>query len=386
MSRIALALTVLLLALAAPASAKEIGTVSLCGTGGCADVTDRATHVMLEGGPVTSAPRGGEPYFVVRIGVTDGKEIVHRFDMRWLPKSAVLRGADGVWMTAPKRMQAELVKLSRGLKPVAGQGEQGHRPAGGDVAAAGGRRAGGERGRGGRRRRRPERARDRRARGAGARARSAARAPPPSKVTGVAALPAVPAARSTGNPSGASGVLRSVGREPADDELIERARSGDAAAYGVLVRRYEQVAFRTAYAVCGDAAEAEDAAQEALVKAYAALPRFRRGAPWRPWLLRIVANEARNRRRAAGRRLHLAVRAARAEPDAVVPEREPDGPLVAALARLDAPQREIVVLRHLLDLSEAECAEVLGCRRGTVKSRLSRALARLRAELEAADA
>ena len=191
---------------------------------------------------------------------------------------------------------------------------------------------------------------------------------------------------SRGNLAAARGVLRSVGREPADDELIERARGGDADAYGVLVRRYEQVAFRTAYAVCGDAAEAEDAAQDALVKAYAALPRFRRGAPWRPWLLRIVTNEARNRRRAAGRRAHLVVMAARAEPSAEVADREPAGPLLDALGRLELPHREVIVLRHLLDLSEAECAEVLGCRKGTVKSRLSRALARLRLELEAADA
>jgi len=191
-----------------------------------------------------------------------------------------------------------------------------------------------------------------------------------------------------GNPSAPTGVLRSVGREPADDELIERARSGDTAAYGALVRRYEQVAFRTAYAVCGDAAEAEDAAQDAFVKAYAALPRFRRGAPWRPWLLRIVANEARNRRRAAGRRLHLALRAARAEPEAAAPAPSAslDGALLAAVGRLEPSHREVVVLRHLLDLSEAECAQVLGCRKGTVKSRLSRALARLRTDLEARDA
>ncbi|HEV3001069.1 MAG TPA: RNA polymerase sigma factor [Solirubrobacteraceae bacterium] len=179
-----------------------------------------------------------------------------------------------------------------------------------------------------------------------------------------------------------------MGRDPADGELVERARGGDAAAYGVLVRRYEQLAFRTAYAVCGDAGEAEDAAQEAFVKAHAALPRFRHGAAWRPWLLRIVANEARNRRRAAGRRAHLALRAARAEPaiEAPAPGRDDPGPLLAALGRLEPAHREVVVLRHLLDLPEAECAAVLGCRRGTVKSRLSRALARLRADLEAADA
>jgi RNA polymerase sigma-70 factor (ECF subfamily) len=190
------------------------------------------------------------------------------------------------------------------------------------------------------------------------------------------------------NPSGATGVLRSVGREPADHELIERARRGDTAAYGDLVRRYEGVAFRTACAICGDAGEAEEAAQDAFVKAYRALPRFRTGAPWRPWILRIVANEARNRRRAAGRRAHLVTRAAQAEALVEAPPPEggfSDGPLAAALARLEPAQREIVVLRHLLDLPEAECAAVLGCRKGTVKSRLSRAMERLRAELEAAD-
>src|SRR5687768_8362416 len=94
----------------------------------------------------------------------------------------------------------------------------------------------------------------------------------------------------------------------------------------MLVQRHQQIAFRTAYAVCGDAAAAEDAAQDAFVKAYRALGRFRDGAPWRPWLLKIVANEARNQRRSAGRREHLAVRAARGT---VVAEAEP--PDVAAL-------------------------------------------------------
>ena len=178
-----------------------------------------------------------------------------------------------------------------------------------------------------------------------------------------------------------------MGRDAADDELIERARAGDAAAYGDLVRRYERIAFRTAYAVCGNAADAEDAAQDAFVKAYTSLSRFRRGAPWRPWLLRIVANEARNRRRSAGRREHLALRAARAEPQPAASEPGvPDRELLEALARLEPAHREVVVLRHLLDLPEAECAQVLGCRKGTVKSRLSRALAKLRVELEGAHA
>ena len=150
----------------------------------------------------------------------------------------------------------------------------------------------------------------------------------------------------------------------------------------MLIRRHQEVAFRTAYAVCGDAAEAEDATQEAFIKAHAALWRFRAGAPFRPWLLRIVANEARNRRRSAGRREHLAVLAGRAL--VFDPARPPEysaAELVTALDRLAAPHREVVLLRHVLELSEAETAAVLRCRPGTVKSRLSRGLAKLREEL-----
>jgi RNA polymerase sigma-70 factor (ECF subfamily) len=166
-----------------------------------------------------------------------------------------------------------------------------------------------------------------------------------------------------------------------DDELVRRARSGDREAFGMLVARHQQVAFRTAYAVCRDAAEAEDATQEAFVKAYRALWRFRRGAPWRPWLLRIVANEARNRRRAAGRREHLAAQAAAVAPPATPMPDYSAAELSDALDRLEAPHREVVLLRHVLELTEAETAAALGCRPGTVKSRLSRGLARLREEL-----
>jgi hypothetical protein len=79
-------------------------------------------------------------------------------------------------------------------------------------------------------------------------------------------------------------------RPPAEAELVSRARRGDAAAFGTLVDTFAEIAFRTAYLVTADAAEAEDAAQEAFVKAYRALDRFREGSPFRPWLLRIVGN------------------------------------------------------------------------------------------------
>ena len=152
------------------------------------------------------------------------------------------------------------------------------------------------------------------------------------------------------------------------------------------MRAHQDIAFRVACLACGSAADAEEAAQEGFVKAWRALPRFRPGAPFRPWLLAIVANEARNRRRAAGRRAGLALRAAE------IAEREAPGPspeaqvltgarrdaLLAALADLDERDREVLTCRYLLELSEEETAAALNCRRGTVKSRTSRALGRLR--------
>lgn len=163
---------------------------------------------------------------------------------------------------------------------------------------------------------------------------------------------------------------------------------GDVGAYEDLVRRYQDVALRTAYLVAPEA-DAADAVQDAFLKAYAALPRFRDGAPFRPWLLRIVANEGRNRRRSAIRRAGLAERAAVADPRGSVaasPESEivaaeTRRALLAAMTRLRDDDREVIGARYLLDLSEAETAETLGLPRGTVKSRTSRALGRLRAVL-----
>src|SRR5437879_508385 len=95
-----------------------------------------------------------------------------------------------------------------------------------------------------------------------------------------------------------------------DAHVVEQARSGDSAAFGRLVQRYQEAAFHLAYVIVREGAEAEDVAQDAFLKAYLALPGFQPDAPFRPWLLQIVANEARNRRRSAGRRAHLSVRAA----------------------------------------------------------------------------
>jgi RNA polymerase sigma factor (sigma-70 family) len=180
------------------------------------------------------------------------------------------------------------------------------------------------------------------------------------------------------------------GLSAGDAETVERARRGDAAAYAELVQRYTEMAFRTAYLVTGSAADAEDAAQDAFVKAYWALPRFRAGGSFRAWLLRIVGNEARNRRRAAGRRAALELRLAgglRAaatdpSPEAAAEASEERRALVGALNRMTEEDRQVISCRYLLQLSIEETAAALDIPEGTVKSRLSRALGRLRGLME----
>ncbi|HZN20918.1 MAG TPA: sigma-70 family RNA polymerase sigma factor [Gaiellaceae bacterium] len=179
------------------------------------------------------------------------------------------------------------------------------------------------------------------------------------------------------------------GRPPDDVALAERARNGDERAFEELVRSHQRIAFRTAYLLTGSAADAEDAVQAGFVKAWRALPRFRPGSPFRPWLLRIVANEAHNRRRSEGRAEALRLRSGRGLPGDAAPS--PEGAvlslerreeLLAAVGRLEERDREIVTCRYFLELSEDETATVLGIRRGTVKSRTARALARLREAVE----
>jgi RNA polymerase sigma-70 factor (ECF subfamily) len=173
--------------------------------------------------------------------------------------------------------------------------------------------------------------------------------------------------------------------------LVERARRGDLDAWETIVRTHQGLAFRTAFLLAGNAADAEEAAQDGFVKAYRALGRFRRGAELRPWLLRIVANEARNRRRSAARRERLALRAATEtrpgdavpSPEAALLAGEERARLLAAVEALPDEHRDAIACRYLLGLDEAETAAALGIRRGTVKSRLSRALVRLRETLEA---
>ncbi len=152
------------------------------------------------------------------------------------------------------------------------------------------------------------------------------------------------------------------------------------------MRAHQRIAFRAAYLILRDPVEAEDALQEGFVSAYRALAKFRAGSPFGPWILTIVSNEARNRRKAASRRTGLLLRAAEEaprsdaspSPEAAVVAAERRAELLGAIEGLREDDRAVIGYRYFLDLSEAETAEVLGCARGTVKSRLSRALGRLR--------
>jgi len=172
--------------------------------------------------------------------------------------------------------------------------------------------------------------------------------------------------------------------------LIARAVRGDSAAYEEIVQRYQQVAFRTAYVITGSAPDAEDAAQEGFVKAYRALDRFRLDADLRPWLLRIVANEARNRVRSSGRRHQLELRLAEGfrpgdaapSPEAVAVAGDERRRLLTMVNALSEEDRLVIASRYFLELNGEETAAALGIPEGTVKSRLSRALARLRARVE----
>lgn len=182
------------------------------------------------------------------------------------------------------------------------------------------------------------------------------------------------------------------GRPLSETELIERAKRGDVGAYEQIVQGHQAMAFRIAYLITSDAGDAEEAAQDGFLKAFRALGRFRTGAPFRPWLLEIVANEARNRRRSAGRRARLALRqaaegasgGAAPSPEARLLGAEQRAELLEAVNELRDEERLVIACRYFLDLSEAETATALGIRQGTVKSRTSRALERLRGRMEKA--
>jgi RNA polymerase sigma-70 factor (ECF subfamily) len=169
-----------------------------------------------------------------------------------------------------------------------------------------------------------------------------------------------------------------------ESTLIRHAANGDAAAWEPLVLAHQEAVFRLSYLLLGDPDEAEDIAQETFLRAWKHLRRFDPARPLRPWLLSIASNLASNRRRSAGRYVSALMRAFRNEPASSPGVEEKSAQkleaadLWKAVQNLSVPDQQIIYLRYFLELSVGETAQALDVPEGTVKSRLSRALERLR--------
>ena len=174
-----------------------------------------------------------------------------------------------------------------------------------------------------------------------------------------------------------------------ETDLVMRARDGDGDAWYSLVSLHQEAIFRLAYLLLRDASDAEDVAQEAFVRAFRALATFDPDRPLRPGLLRITSNLAHNRRRSLGRYLG-AIKRLYSAPDTTTSTTTTSSPaegmarrweadtLWSAIKHLKPAEQEVVYLRYFLELSEAEMALAMNVAPGTVKSRLHRALSRLR--------
>jgi len=172
-----------------------------------------------------------------------------------------------------------------------------------------------------------------------------------------------------------------------DEEMIRRAQQGDTTAFRALVEAYTPGAWRVARILVTDRGQAEDALQEAWIDVWRGLPRYDVARPFRPWLLAIVGNRCRmlGRRHAIPTRpLGEDLADTLLDPHdayAEVAAREPDATLRNALACLPAEARELLELRYQAELELAEIAELYAVPLSTVKSRLYRTLATLRAQL-----
>ena len=171
---------------------------------------------------------------------------------------------------------------------------------------------------------------------------------------------------------------------------IERAQRGDLDAFGRVLREHETAAHRLAYIITAHRLDAEDAVQDAFVNAWQALDSFDSDRPVRPWLLKIVANEARMRRRASTRRWKLRANltarvlppATAQSPETQAVERDDVDRILAEIERLEESEATTLKLRYFAGMTTGEIAETLGEPPGTVRSRLSRATRRLRARIQ----
>ncbi len=169
-----------------------------------------------------------------------------------------------------------------------------------------------------------------------------------------------------------------------ESTLIHHAANGDTAAWEPLIQAHQQAVFRLCYLLLGEPDDAEDVAQETFLRAWRHLRRFDTARPFRPWLLSIASNLASNRRRSSGRYFAALTRAFRNEPktpaslEEKISEHMEANELWRAVRNLEFPDQQVIYLRYFLELPVHETAQVLQVAEGTVKSRLNRALEKLR--------
>jgi RNA polymerase sigma-70 factor (ECF subfamily) len=199
-----------------------------------------------------------------------------------------------------------------------------------------------------------------------------------------------------------SGTMVADDRHPAspaqgnvfEQVLIGRVQAGDAEAFYQLVRPYERAVFLAAVAIVKNDADAEEVAQEAILKAFKALTRFRQEAKFSTWLIQIAINEAKMRLRKDRRHLYESIEQGqqnddgdyipkdfadwREIPSEALERRELRDALAKALASLPEKYREILILRDVNHLSITETAQILGLSEANVKTRLSRARLQMR--------
>ncbi len=167
-----------------------------------------------------------------------------------------------------------------------------------------------------------------------------------------------------------------------ESDLVRRGQAGDEGAFRALVEEHRKVLFGTAFLMTRDHGLAEDAVQEALIAMWRHLPSFRAEGSFKAWGTRIVVNEVKQqwrKKRAPVAPLEEAEEIGGDPDEAELPafHREEHARMKEALETLPVEQKETVVLRYYADLPLAEIAKAMGCREGTVKSRLNRALGRL---------
>ncbi|MBQ3548910.1 MAG: sigma-70 family RNA polymerase sigma factor [Oscillospiraceae bacterium] len=169
--------------------------------------------------------------------------------------------------------------------------------------------------------------------------------------------------------------------------LLSRARDGDSAAFGELVEHYRDNVYRLAYRMCGNPHDAEEAAQEAFVAAWRALPNFRGDARFSTWLYRLTTNAAidllrREKRHHGASQEEIPELADTADsPQQQMERSEEQEAVQRGLSAIGEEYREILLLRYMQELDYAEIGALLHLPAGTVKSRLNRAKAALKAAL-----